>query len=57
MLYVYHYQDCELMGSDRKYTGIPHSHSPVYVSSNLEEELVRRTCKASIGFQADVLLL
>jgi hypothetical protein len=57
MLYVYHYQDCELMGSDRKYTGIPHSHSPVYVSSNLEEEVVRRTCKVSIGFQADVLLL
>jgi hypothetical protein len=50
MLYVNHYQDCELMGSDRKYTGIPHS--SVYVSSNLEEEVVSCKRKVSIGFQA-----
>ena len=40
---------------DRKYTGIPHS--SVYVSSNLEEEVVSRKCKVSTGFQADASLL
>jgi hypothetical protein len=51
MLYVHHYQDSELMGSDKNYTRIPHS--SVYVSSNLEEEVVSRKCNVSIGFQAD----
>jgi hypothetical protein len=51
MLYVHHYQDYELMGSDRNYMRIPHS--SVYVSSNLEEEVVSCKCNVSIGFQAD----
>jgi hypothetical protein len=51
MLYVHRYQDYELMGSDRNYTRIPHS--SVYVSSNLEEDVVSCKCNISIGFQAD----
>jgi hypothetical protein len=56
LLYVNNHQDCKLMGSDRKYTRIPHS--SVYIRSNLEEEeVVSGICKVSIGFCANVSLL